>query len=110
MTKPKRTGPLAVRVFFTGVAEIAGHEPLMETDWTDHHSRKSLRRLLPHLEKAVEQDDPQQIESAVRRINMLRSIILSIGRILDTETALQLGTYGFVWLDCSTPYDNGGSR
>jgi len=82
----------------------------MVTDWIDHHSKKSLRRLLPHLVKAVEQDDPQQIESAVRRTNMLRSIILSIGTILDTETALQLSSYGFVWLDCSTPADTGGSR
>jgi hypothetical protein len=41
---------------------------------------------------------------------MLRSIILSIGTILDTETALQLSSYGFVWLDCSTPADTGGSR
>jgi amylosucrase len=36
---------------------------------------------LAGLEKAVEENDPQQIETAVRRINMLRSIILSIGGI-----------------------------
>ena len=33
---------------------------------------------LAGLEKAVEENDPQQIETAVRRINMLRSIILSM--------------------------------
>jgi amylosucrase len=36
---------------------------------------------LAGLEKAVEENNPQQIETAVRRINMLRSIILSIGGI-----------------------------
>ncbi|MGB5421951.1 MAG: hypothetical protein WBN03_07315 [Desulfobacterales bacterium] len=69
----------------------------MEADWIDHHSKKSLQRLLPRL-------------LDVRRINMLRSIILSIGTILDTEAALQLGSYGFVWLDCSAPADTGGNR
>ncbi|MGB8424880.1 MAG: alpha-amylase family glycosyl hydrolase [Desulfobacterales bacterium] len=34
---------------------------------------------LAGLEKAVTENDPEQIETAVRRINMLRSIILSIG-------------------------------
>ncbi|MDP4978198.1 MAG: hypothetical protein NWQ21_01975 [Desulfobacterales bacterium] len=69
----------------------------MEADWIDHHSKKSLKRLLPRL-------------LDVRHINMLRGIILSIGTILDTEAALQLGSCGFVWLDCSAPADTGGSR
>ncbi|MDP4856692.1 MAG: hypothetical protein NWR42_04730 [Desulfobacterales bacterium] len=69
----------------------------MEADWIDHHSKKSLKRLLPRL-------------LDVRHINMLRGIILSIGTILDTEAALQLGSHGFVWLDCSVTADIGGSR
>ncbi|MGA8239255.1 MAG: hypothetical protein WB818_01705 [Desulfobacterales bacterium] len=69
----------------------------MEADWTDHHSKKSLKRLLSRL-------------LDVRHINMLRGIILSIGTILDTEAALQLGSCGFVWLDCSVTADTGGSR
>jgi hypothetical protein len=35
---------------------------------------------------------------------------LITGTILDTEAALQLGGYGFVWLDCSAPADTGDSR
>jgi len=69
----------------------------MEADWIDQRSKKSLKRLLPWL-------------LDVRRINMLRGIILSIGTILDTGAALQLGSCGFVWLDCSAPADTGGSR
>jgi hypothetical protein len=69
----------------------------MKADWIDHHSTKSLKRLLPRL-------------LDVRHVNMLRGIILSIGTILDTEAALQLGSHGFVWLDCSVTADIGGSR
>jgi len=69
----------------------------MEADWIDHHSKKSLQHLLPRL-------------LDVRRINMLRSIILSIGIILHTEAALQLDSFWFVWLDCSAPADTGGDR
>jgi hypothetical protein len=69
----------------------------MEADWIDHHSKKSLKRLLPRL-------------LDVRDINMLRGIKLSIGKILDTEAALQMGSHGFVWLDCSVTANTGGSR
>ena len=137
----------------------------MEADWIDHHSKKSLQRLLPRLDDifdsrpdAVAAHRRQAFEERlhphwaplfrllinlygwhydfyyhleqilistarawlerlevlkeldVRRINMLRSIILSIGTILDTEAALQLSSYGFVWLDCSAPANTGGDR
>jgi hypothetical protein len=69
----------------------------MEADWINRRHKKSLKRLLPRL-------------FDVRHVNMLRGIILSIGTILDTEAALQLGSHGFVWLDCSVTADIGGSR
>jgi hypothetical protein len=137
----------------------------METDWIDHHSKKSLQRLLPRLDdifdtrsgavashrlQALEKplhtrctplfgilinlygwrydfyyhlrpilistaqtwlERPGALEELdVRPINILRSIILSIGTILYTEAALQLDSFWFVWLDRSVPADTGGDR
>ncbi|MGB7919803.1 MAG: hypothetical protein WCF40_07075 [Desulfobacterales bacterium] len=69
----------------------------MKADWIDHHSTKSLKRLLARLLE-------------IRRINMLRRNILSVGTILGTKAVRQLGRYGFVWLDCGIPSHTGGSR
>jgi hypothetical protein len=137
----------------------------METDWIDHHSKKSRQRLLPRLDdifdsrsgavashrlQALEEplhthctplfgilinlygwrydfyyhlkpilistartwlERPEALEELdVRRINILRRIILSIGIILHTEAALQLDSFWFVWLDCRALADTGGDR
>jgi glycosidase len=156
----------------------------MKADWIDHHSNKSLQRLLPRLDDifgsrpgAIAAHRRQAFEERLHRhwdplfrlpINLRKSppalydggmeVIdtgnphlfgytrqnadqhllvvnnfsetpqtmnaralkaggcgrsstnLITGTILATEAALELGSYGFVWLDCSAPSETGGNR
>jgi hypothetical protein len=119
--KPKRTGPLAVRVFFYRRGYNRRTCAAMEAAWIDHHSKKSLKRLLPRLDDIFDSRSGAAAahgrqafkEGLIRHWKLMFRLLGNLyGWHFNVYCRLEqiLTSTARAWLDCSVTANTGGNR